>query len=56
MAGKVENPSLENDMAYENNLRYAAKRFEAVNIVGLIEPINNITVPNYYLNSFSRGK
>lgn len=55
MAGKVENPTSANDAAYENNLKYAVEKFAAENIVGLIEPINSITVPNYYLNDYKKG-
>lgn len=56
MSGRVETLTKGNDEAYENNLRYAVKRFEEENIVGLIEPINSHTVPNYYMNSFEKGK
>lgn len=56
MAGKVEKTTTDNDAVYESNLRYAASRFATENIVGLIEPINNITIPNYYLNNFQKGK
>lgn len=55
MAGKVENPTSANDAVYEKNLRYATHRFTTENIVGVIEPINSITVPNYYMNSFQKG-
>lgn len=55
MAGKVVNSTSANDKAYEDNLRYAANRFATENIVGVIEPINNITVPGYYMNSFEKG-
>lgn len=56
MSGKVESPGALNDSVYESNLRYAADRFGAEGIVGLIEPINSITVPNYYLHSFEKGR
>lgn len=55
MSGKVESPSTVNDQVYETNLRYAVDRFQAEGIVGLIEPINSITVPNYYMHSFEKG-
>lgn len=55
MSGKVDVLTKGNDEAYENNLRYAVKRFEEENIIGLIEPINSHTVPNYYMNSFDKG-
>lgn len=56
MAGRVEVPTSLNDAVYESNLRYAVDRFMIEDIVGLIEPINSITVPNYYLSSFQKGK
>lgn len=55
MSGKVEKPSVANDNVYENNLLYAVQRFKEEGFVGVIEPINNITVPNYYMNSFLKG-
>ncbi|XP_012280286.1 putative hydroxypyruvate isomerase [Orussus abietinus] len=55
MSGKVEVSNTVNDTTYENNLKYAAERFKTENIVGLIEPINSITVPNYYLHNFEKG-
>ncbi|XP_014232286.1 putative hydroxypyruvate isomerase isoform X2 [Trichogramma pretiosum] len=55
MAGKVDNPTQENHTAYENNLRYAVEKFASEDIIGLIEPINPITVPGYYLNSYERA-
>lgn len=55
MSGKVNQANTVNDNVYLNNLSYAAEKFQKENIVGLIEPINNITVPNYYMNSFQQG-
>ncbi|XP_011499503.1 PREDICTED: putative hydroxypyruvate isomerase [Ceratosolen solmsi marchali] len=55
MAGKVEERTSANDTVYEKNLRYAASRFASENIVGLIEPINSITIPTYYMNSFQKA-
>lgn len=55
MSGKVTSPNAENDAVYESNLRYAVEQFEHAGIVGLIEPINPVTVPNYYMNSFENG-
>lgn len=55
MSGKVESPTEINDSTYETNLRFAVEKFQAEDIVALIEPINSITVPNYYLNSFEKG-
>ena len=56
MSGKVDMLTKGNDEVYERNLRYAVRKFEAAEIVGLIEPINPYTVPNYYMNSLEKGK
>ncbi|XP_050293759.1 putative hydroxypyruvate isomerase [Anthonomus grandis grandis] len=56
MSGRVEGPCSEaNDAAYINNLKYAAKILEKENIIGLIEPINKYSVPNYYMNSYEKA-
>ncbi|XP_049783206.1 putative hydroxypyruvate isomerase [Schistocerca cancellata] len=55
MSGNAENPSSVNDDIYEKNIKYAASLFEKEGIVGLIEPINPHSVPNYYMNNFSKG-
>jgi hydroxypyruvate isomerase len=55
MSGKVKEPTSANDVVYEKNLRYAASKFASEAIIGLIEPINNITIPNYYMNNFQKG-
>ncbi|KAI4500066.1 hypothetical protein M0802_004936 [Mischocyttarus mexicanus] len=55
MSGKVINPTPENDKAYEQNLLYAVEKFKEEGLIGVIEPINSITVPNYYMNNFSKG-
>ncbi|XP_015114299.1 putative hydroxypyruvate isomerase isoform X1 [Diachasma alloeum] len=55
MAGIVENVSPINDTVYESNLRYAVDKFEKEGIVGLIEPINGYSVPNYYMNCYDKG-
>lgn len=56
MAGKLEKVSLKNWETYENNLKYAANILKDENIVGVIEPINQHSVPNYFLSDFSKGK
>lgn len=56
MSGKVEQRSVENDVVYLSNLSYAVKELEKAKIVGLIEPINNYSVPHYYMNSYDKGK
>ncbi|CAH1103094.1 unnamed protein product [Psylliodes chrysocephalus] len=56
MAGKLEGNATDcNDSTYENNLRYAANLLEKENILGLIEPINKYSVPNYYMNSYEKA-
>lgn len=55
MAGTVVQPARLNHEAYEKNLKYAAGIFEAKGIVGLIEPINKYSAPDYYLNSYQRA-
>ena len=39
-----------------NNLAKTIPLLKAEDIVGLIEPINSYSLPNYYLNSFELGK
>lgn len=39
----------------ESNLRSILPELETRGIVGLIEPINNQTVPGYILNSYDLG-
>ncbi|XKL63563.1 hypothetical protein PGB90_005927 [Kerria lacca] len=55
MAGRVGSPTNINDEVYLSNLQYAADIFEKEGITGLIEPINPLSVPNYYLNSFEKA-
>ncbi|XP_044755450.1 putative hydroxypyruvate isomerase [Coccinella septempunctata] len=56
MSGRVlEGVSQANDNAYLQNLKYAAGLLEKENIVGLIEPINSYSVPNYYMNSYKKA-
>lgn len=56
MSGKVESPTTANDTVYEKNLLYAIEKCKSEDIVVLIEPINNYSVPNYYMNNFQKGK
>lgn len=55
MSGKVETSTAANDVAYENNLLYAVEKCKKEDIVVVIEPINNYTVPKYYMNNFQKG-
>lgn len=40
----------------EKNLRLVAPELEKRGIVGLIEPINNQTVPGYIMNNYDLGR
>jgi hydroxypyruvate isomerase len=51
MSGKVESPTAANDAVYEKNLLYAIEQCQKEDIVVVIEPINNYSVPNYYMNN-----
>ncbi|KAJ9597419.1 hypothetical protein L9F63_011713 [Diploptera punctata] len=55
MSGKVEEPGDAHASVYYKNIKYAASIFEKENIIGLIEPINPYTIPNYFMNSFEKG-
>lgn len=56
MSGKVEGTITQNnDRVYEENLRYAVSLLEPENILGVIEPINKYSVPNYYMNCYDKG-
>jgi len=55
MAGKVANPTEANHQVYEENLIYAASLLKENNIVGVIEPINNVSIPGYYLSDYHRA-
>ncbi|RZF32950.1 hypothetical protein LSTR_LSTR015810 [Laodelphax striatellus] len=55
MSGKVENVQPVNDEVCLKNLTLASKLLESENIVGVIEPINKWSVPNYYLNNYEKA-
>lgn len=55
MAGKLEQVSQSNWETYENNLKYAADVLSNENIVGVIEPINQYSVPQYFLSDYGKG-
>lgn len=56
MAGKLENATTKNWETYENNLRYAADALKKSNLLGVIEPINQHSVPKYFLSDYGKGK
>ncbi|XP_014486364.1 PREDICTED: putative hydroxypyruvate isomerase [Dinoponera quadriceps] len=55
MSGTVESPTANNDAAYEQNLLHAIEKCQQEDIVIVIEPINNYSVPKYYMNNFRKG-
>lgn len=57
MAGKVNGPTTaQNDATYLSNLKMAATILEKNNLLGVIEPINQYSVPGYYLSCYEKGK
>jgi len=57
MAGKTFPKVIDTGMwdTYKENLKYAIKMLEENNIIGLIEPISEFGIPDYFLNSFIKG-
>lgn len=55
MAGKVENPTPKHWETFEKNLLYAVDVLKGENIQGLIEPINQYSMPKYFLSDYGRG-
>lgn len=55
MVGKLENATAQNWQTYENNLKYAAGVLKSENLLGVIEPINQYSVPNYFLSDFKKA-
>ena len=45
-----------NEETLRKNLAVAIPLLEEAKVVGLIEPINSYSVPEYFLNSFELGK
>lgn len=37
------------------NLQYASNLLDSTGIIGVIEPINNYSLPGYYMNSYEKG-
>uniref|UniRef100_S4PWU6 Putative hydroxypyruvate isomerase n=1 Tax=Pararge aegeria TaxID=116150 RepID=S4PWU6_9NEOP len=55
MAGKLENVSPQHWATYENNLKYAADVLKTEGILGVIEPINQHSVPKYFLSDYGKA-
>lgn len=41
---------------YKRNMVLAAQQLSKNDIIGVIEPINKYSVPNYFLNNYEDGK
>ncbi|KAL0819004.1 hypothetical protein ABMA28_008289 [Loxostege sticticalis] len=55
MAGKLDNVTSQNWETYERNLKYAAGLLNEANILGVIEPINQHSVPKYFLSDYGKA-
>ncbi|XP_038207229.1 putative hydroxypyruvate isomerase [Zerene cesonia] len=55
MAGKIDAVTPKNWEVFESNLLYAAGELKKENLTGLIEPINQHTVPKYFLNDYTKA-
>ncbi|GBP36180.1 Putative hydroxypyruvate isomerase [Eumeta japonica] len=55
MAGKLDNVTAANWETYESNLNYAAGILERENLLGVIEPINQHSVPKYFLSDYGKA-
>ncbi|XP_034836054.1 putative hydroxypyruvate isomerase [Maniola hyperantus] len=55
MAGRLENVSPQNWATYESNLKYAADVLKTEGILGVIEPINQHSVPKYLLSDYGKA-
>ncbi|XP_011558376.3 putative hydroxypyruvate isomerase [Plutella xylostella] len=55
MAGKLDLVTAKNWETYESNLKYAADVLKKDNIVGVIEPINQHSVPKYFLSDYNKA-
>lgn len=56
MSGAVQTKTPDHMTTYKSNLSLAAKMLSEHNIIGVIEPINKYSVPNYFLNDYQKGK
>uniref|UniRef100_A0A1A9W2P7 Putative hydroxypyruvate isomerase n=1 Tax=Glossina brevipalpis TaxID=37001 RepID=A0A1A9W2P7_9MUSC len=57
MSGLMNDQSFEKHFStYEDNLKYAVKELEQNELMGLIEPINNYSVPSYFMNNYETAR
>ncbi|XP_050672423.1 putative hydroxypyruvate isomerase isoform X4 [Leptidea sinapis] len=55
MSGKVDHVTPENWEVFEKNLNYAANELKKYELLGVIEPINQHTVPKYFLSDYGKA-
>ena len=55
MMSGVQNDCIGSETVLKENLAKAIPLLKEAGVVGLIEPINAYTMPNYFLNSFELG-
>lgn len=55
MAGKIDTVTSANWRTFEDNLKYAADVLKEERLLGVIEPINQHSVPKYFLSDFGKG-
>ena len=55
MSGTVAKETPQHSEVYLENLKAAAEILEQNDIIGVIEPINNYSVPKYFLNNYTKG-
>ncbi|KAK6639512.1 hypothetical protein RUM43_007785 [Polyplax serrata] len=55
MSGVIETEAPEHLMVYRSNLNLAEKMLRENDIVGVIEPINKYSLPNYFLNDYKKA-
>lgn len=57
MSGSIKDRLTRDDQlkCYKENMRLAAEKLARHNIVGVIEPINKYSVPNYFMNNYDDG-
>ena len=51
----LQNDCIGSEVVLRENLAKAIPLLKEADIVGLIEPINSYSIPNYFLNNFELG-
>ena len=55
MMSGVQNDCMGSEIVLKENLSKAIPLLKEAGVVGLIEPINPYTMPNYFLNNYELG-